>query len=209
MGSPAQSDERPQHRVRITKPFYLGKYPVTQDQWEAVMGYNPSRFKGPENPVESVSCEECQRFLGKLNRLQGNQAQKVPVAYRGAVGICLPGGEQGRYCFGDEEARLDEYAWYDANSECKPHPVGQKKPNAWGLYDMHGNTWQWCEDWYGAKYYAASPADDPIGPDSGKYRVLRGGSGISSSYFARSANRIGISSNGRSYGAGFRVARTP
>ena len=145
MGSPdsdkeAYPFEKPQHRVRITKPFYLGKYLVTQEQWEAVMGNNPSRFKGPKNPVEQVSWEDCQKFLGKLNAKVGSGAGKFQLPSEAQWEFACRAGSKMRYCFGDDEKQLGEYAWYDANSGDKTHPVGEKKPNAWGLYDMHGKA---------------------------------------------------------------------
>ena len=191
MGSPdsetrARDDEKPQHRVRITKPFYLGKYPVTQEQWEAVMGRNPSQFKGPKNPVENVSWEDCQAFLGKLNEHVRGEKFRLPTEAQWKY-ACRAGSKT-RYCFGDDESRLGEFAWHDAE---QTHPVGEKEPNAWGLYDMQGNVWELCQDWYDARYYANSPTDDPPGSAVGKCRVSRGGGYIDPATFCRSAYRYG------------------
>ncbi len=191
MGSPdsdkgARDDEKPQHRVRITKHFYLGKYLVTQEQWEAVMGSNPSHFRGPKNPVESVSWENCRAFLAKLNEhVRGGKFQ-LPTEAQWEY-ACRAGSTT-RYCCGDDDSRLGEYAWHDVD---QTHPVGEKKANAWGLYDMHGNTWELCQDWYDGKYYANSPTDDPRGPATGSCRVSRGGGCVDPAGFCRSAYRYG------------------
>ena len=180
MGSPdsdisASYREKPQHRVRITRPFYLGKYPVTQPQWEAVMGSNPSNVKGPKNPVETVSWDLCQLFLKKLNaKIAGHGGTFVLPTEAQWEYACRAGTTTKFYC-GDDEALLTEYAWYKANGGDKTHPVGEKMPNPWGLYDMSGNVWQWCQDWYDERYYANSPTDDPAGPSGGLARVDRGG----------------------------------
>ena len=164
------------HKVRITKPFYLGKCEVTQEQWEAMMSGNPSKFKGPKNPVEAVSWDDCQKFLEKLNALVGAQDGKFVLPSEAQWEYACRAGSDTMYCFGDDESQLGEYAWYDKNSEKKPHPVGQKKPNAFGLYDMHGNVNEWCHDRYdGRHYYANSPTDDPLGSETGRSRVRRGG----------------------------------
>ena len=196
MGSPdsdeaAYAEEKPQHRVRITKPFYLGKYPVTQEQWEAVMGSNPSNFKGPKNPVEKVSWDDCQKFLGKLNAKPAAGVGKFQLPSEAQWEYACRAGSKTKYCFGDDESKLGDYAWYEANSRNKTHPVGEKKPNAWGLYDMHGNVWEWCQDRYDDGYYAKSPMDDPTGPTGGSNRVLRGGSWYFPVWFCRSAFRSG------------------
>ena len=131
MGSPdsdkdAYIGEKPQHRVRITKPFYLGKYLVTQEQWEAVMGKNPSYFKGPKNPVEQVSWRDCQQFLGKLNAKSATGGGKFQLPSEAQWEYSCRAGSKTRYCFGDDDSKLGEYAWYKANSGSKPHPVGEK-----------------------------------------------------------------------------------
>jgi formylglycine-generating enzyme required for sulfatase activity len=210
MGSPdsdkyANSDEKPQHRVRITKPFYLGKYPVTQEQWEAVMGSNPSQFKGPKNPVERVSWDDCQHFLEKLNaKLADHRKFRLPTEAQWEY--ACRAGSTACYCFGDKASRLSEYAWYNQNSGNKSHPVGEKKPNAWGLYDMYGNVWQWCADRYDGGYYSLSPTDDPLGPCEGNARrVFRGGSWEHGTGHCRSAYR-GSHAPGRQIDhLGFRV----
>jgi len=199
---------KPVHKVRITKPFYLGKYEVTQEQWQAVMGDNPSSFKGPKNPVVNGSWDDCQQFLVKLNAKVRTQGGKFALPTEAQWEYACRAGSTTKYCFGDDEKQLGEYAWND-NSGRKTHPVGEKKPNAFGLYDMHGNVWEWCQDWYGEEYYANSPADDPTGPDSGNDRVLRGGSWVNGPYLTRSANRFRIAPYNRSNVVGFRVARTP
>ena len=166
MGSPeldkdAAGNEKPQHWVRITKPFYFGKFLVTQEQWEAVMGNNPSHFKGLRNPVENVSWDDCQKFLDKLNGKVGGGKFQLPSESQWEY-ACRAGSKTW-YCFGDDRSGLGEYAWYGENSDGKTHPVGEKKPNAWGLYDVHGNVYEWCQDWYDGGYYAKSPMDDPTG----------------------------------------------
>ena len=172
------------------------------------MGNNPSNFKGPKNPVEKVSWDDCQEFLKKLN-------EKIrPPAGEGIFG-CLReaqweyacrAGSTTRYCFGDEESGLGEYAWYSANSGNKTHPVGEKKPNAWGLYDMHGNVWEWCQDWYNNGYYGKSPMDDPTGAATGSFRVLRGGFWGRDAGCCRSAYRRGIAPGYRYDFLGLRVS---
>jgi formylglycine-generating enzyme required for sulfatase activity len=212
MGSPDSDKnafgwEKPQHRVRITKPFYVGKYLVTQEQWEAIMGNNPSCFKGPKNPVETVSWEDCQQFLGKLNSKSAAGGGKFRLPSEAQWEYACRAGSTTKYCFGGEESGLGEYAWYYGNSGNTTHSVGGKKPNAWGLYDVHGNVWQWCADWFDSKYYAESP-DDPKGCPSGVSRVSRGGSWLYLAEGCRAAFRAyGGAPELRSCGLGFRVAR--
>ena len=210
--------EKPMHRVCVDE-FWMGKYEVTQAQWQKVMGNNPSNFKGANNPVEKVSWDDAQEFLRQVNQQAG---QNPPLP--------LPGGEfrmpteaeweyacragtQTAYSFGDDAARLGDYAWYSDNSGVQTHPVGQKKPNGWGLYDMHGNVWEWASDWYAENYYANSPEKNPQGPDSGKYRLLRGGSWYNQPSYVRCADRSYNSPANRYFNIGLRLvvvgARTP
>ncbi len=194
MGSPdsdkdAGDEEKPQHRVRITKPFYLGKYLVTQEQWQTVMGSNPSHFTDPKNPVEEVSWDDCRLFLDKLDAKIGSQHEKFSLPTEAQWEYACRAGSGRRYYFGDDEADLGDYGWCLANADNKPRPIGQKKPNACGLYDMHGNVGEWCQDWYGGGYYAASKMDDPNGPATGTNRVNRGGGWDRPARYSRAAYR--------------------
>ena len=193
MGSPdsdpnAYDNEKPAHQVTISEPFYMGKYEVTQAQWQAVMGANPSAFKGDDRPVESVSWNDIQDFIKKLNK-QEQRANGVlcRLPTEAQWEYAARAGTTTRYSFGDDAANLDDYAWYSENAGKTTHPVGQKKHNAWGLYDMHGNVWEWVQDWYDP--YAAEAMTDPSGPASGAERVIRGGGWGSAALNARSARR--------------------
>jgi len=197
-------DEKPVHNVTITKLFYLGKYEVMQEQWEAVMGANPSSFKGPKNPVENVGWEDCQTFLRKLSERVPGGVFRPPTEAEWEY--ACRAGTTTEFCYGDDQGGLGEYAWYDGNSEHTTHPVGQKKANAWGLFDMHGNVWEWCSDWFGK--YDGNPATDPTGAASGQYRVGRGGSWLYGPEYCRSANRGYNTTKDRIYTNGLRAART-
>jgi formylglycine-generating enzyme required for sulfatase activity len=172
MGS---NDEPPVHRVRISEPFYLGKYEVTQAQWKAVMGTNPSFFtENPNRPVEKVSWDDVQEFMRRLNRREGWEVCRLPTEAQWEY-AARAGTTTERY-----ENNVDAIAWYDQNSGGQTHAVGQKRPNAWGVYDMLGNVEEWCHD--GKRNYTADTVVDPMGPiDAGAVRVVRGGSWYDSS----------------------------
>ena len=197
-----EENEFPQHEVTLTKPFYMGKYEVTQEQWESVMGKNPSDTKGAKLPVTNVSWEDCQEFIKKLNASTKGGYQ---LPYEAEWEFACRAGTMTAYSFGDEITPKD--ANYINSNIGKPVAVGSYKPNAFGLYDMHGNVREWCEDWHGA--YPDGAVMDPQGPATGRNRVLRGGSFTYNVSFARSSSRNGSTPTGRSNGVGFRLARTP
>ena len=219
-GGDEDEDEHPQHEVRITRPFYLGVYEVTQGQYQAVMGNNPSYFKGSDDlPVEQVSWSDAVKFCNKLSEREGRrpcyriEGDVVTIA---GGGYRLPTEAEWEYAcraetttrfsFGDDVDALGQYAWYSANSNGRTHPVGKKQPNAFGLYDMHGNVWEWCWDGYDADYYKQSPAVDPPGAAQASARVFRGGGWDFIPRFARSAIRHGYGPVYRYSSLGFRLA---
>jgi len=183
------NNEKPVHKVTITKPFYLGKYEVTQQQWDALMGDNPSQFKGPTKPVDNVRWDECQAFMEKLGEKFAEMEFRFPSEAEWEY-ACRAGSTT-HYCYGDADTSLSEYAWYAANSDEKSHPVGEKKPNAWGLYDMHGNVWEWCAERF-AENYPGGDLIDPTGPATGTLRVVRGGARNSSASLCRSTFRVPV-----------------
>jgi formylglycine-generating enzyme required for sulfatase activity len=196
-------DGETQHKVRLTKPFYMGATEVTQAQWKAVMGNNPSQFKNDDLPVERVTWNDCQEFLKKLSAKEG-KAYRLPTEAEWEY--ACRAGSAARFNSGDDEKSLDAAGWYNGNSGTKTHPVGQKMANAWGLYDMHGNVWEWCHDWYGE--YPDGDQIDPAGPAQGARRMLRGGSWDLNPKFCRSAFRFKRSSVIRLYTIGFRVVES-
>jgi hypothetical protein len=232
MGSEEYDDEKPKHYVKLQE-FYLGKYPVTQEQYQAIMGTNPSDFKdNPKNPVENITWNDAQEFCKKLNdKTKKNYRLPSEAEWEYACRA----GTQTRYYFGDDQNVLTEYAWYGDNSgdsfldtikiwdvdpnwqsyykklmdnQCKTHPVGQKKPNNWGLYDMHGNVWEWCEDvWH--ENYENAPKDGSSWNENNSqvsFRTLRGGSWSIGSRYCRSANRLRFIADVRGTYVGFRLA---
>jgi len=188
-------------KVTISKPFYMGKYEVTQKQWEKVMGNNPSRFKGAKNPVESVSWEDCQKFLEALKGEVPSQTFRLPTEAEWEY-ACRAGSTTD-YCYGDDTDKLGDYAWFKGNTGGRSYPVGQRRPNTWGLYDMHGNVYEWCQDWHGE--YSAKSATDPTGAASGANRVLRGGSWLFGATSCRCADRGARVPSLRGYHFGLRV----
>ena len=200
---PRYANELPAHQVTISTPFYMGKYEVTQAQWQAVMGNNPSRLKSDERPVENVSWEDVQQFIRKLNEREKRASRlECRLPTEAEWEYAARAGSTTSYSFGDDSAQLGNHAWHLDNAGRKTHPVGQKQPNAWGLYDMHGNVFEWVEDWHGP--YSADTATDPKGPDAGVNRVVRGGSWSRPAFASRSAFRG--QGRGRDDDLGFRCA---
>ena len=193
-------DEKPDHRVTLTKNYYIGKYEVTQALWQVVMGNNPSRFKGDDLPVERVSWKRCQDFISKLNSLTGKRF-RLPTEAEWEY--AARGGNKSRGYRYSGSNTLDDVAWYGDNSGSKTHAVGTKQPNELGIYDMSGNVSEWCQDWRGS--YSSSPQTNPTGAVSGSYRVDRGGSWLYSAWFSRSSSRGGRTPGGRDGDLGLRL----
>jgi formylglycine-generating enzyme required for sulfatase activity len=215
MGSPAsepgrRSEEGPLHQVTLTRPFYCGKFEVTQAQWQAVMGNNPSYYTniGPDAPVEQVSWDDCQVFLTRLCQMEGVANGTYRLLTEAEWQYACRAGTTTAYYFGNDASILGEYAWYWDNSFGTTHPAGQKKPNAFGLHDMHGNVWEWCQDWYSPSYYNISPRTDPAGPGYGEDRVHPGGALNHNAVNCRSAMRFRSTPDFREFDVGFRIART-
>ncbi len=203
----SRSDDETQHRVTLSKGFWMGKTEVTQAQWERVMGSNPSYFKGANLPVETVRWNDCQEFIGKINvKCEiGNWKASLPTEAQWEY--ACRAGTKTRFNTGDTEADLTRAGWYGSNSDHKTHSVGEKEANTWGLLDMHGNVWEWCQDWFGK--YESGMARDPTGPSSGSNRVLRGGSWYCSSGYCRSAYRYRFEPGDRDNDIGLRVVLLP
>jgi formylglycine-generating enzyme required for sulfatase activity len=210
MGSPAseagRSDEDgPQHQVTITRGFWMGRYEVTQSQWQAVMGNNPSQLEGANRPVVYVSWDDVHEFIARLNQAAGQPVYRLPSEAEWEY--ACRAGTTTRWSFGEAEARLGEYAWWYKNSRGRAHDVGGRKPNPWGLYDMHGNVEEWVEDRFGP--YSPEAQIDPQGPASSDLiRVLRGGTFGNMARNTRSARHPGGASAFRGCGLGFRLLRT-
>lgn len=196
------SNEKPVHTVTVSD-FYIGKYEVTQKQWQEIMGSNPSYFKGDNLPVEWVSWNDVQEFIRRLNaRTGGNYRLPTEAEWEYAA----RGGNKSRGYKYSGSNEVDAVAWYDGNSNSRTHPVGTKQPNELGLYDMSGNVWEWCQDYYGN--YSGESQINPKGPSSGQYRVLRGGSWLNSDVRnVRSSYRYRFNPDVCTFSYGFRLAR--
>jgi formylglycine-generating enzyme required for sulfatase activity len=195
----------PRHQVTISKNFYLGETEVTQDHFEKVMESNPSRFKGSKLPVDNVSWLDAVSFCQRLSELTAEKAAgrlyRLPTEAEWEYACRAESAT--KYCFGDNEAELNKYAWTTVNSNDSTHPVGKLKPNRWGLYDMHGNVWEWCQDWYAN--YPIEAVTDPQGPLTGTERVRRGGCWNNGPAYSRSAIRLWYDPSYSSKEYGFRV----
>ena len=195
------SDEKPLHQVTLINDYYMGKYKVTQALWEAVMGSNPSYFKGDNLPVEKVSWNDCQEFISKLNSLTG---RKFRLPTEAEWEYAARGGKKSRGYQYSGNSNITDVAWYDGNSGSKTHPVGTKQANELGIYDMSGNVYEWCSDWYGS--YSSSSQTNPTGADSGSSRVIRGGCWDGFARFCRLSYRGRIPPYICSYYLGLRLA---
>ncbi|NCD35416.1 MAG: formylglycine-generating enzyme family protein [Spartobacteria bacterium] len=209
MGSPmseaGRRENEVQHRVTLTKGYWIGKYEVTQEQWGAIMGTNPATFKGAMNPVETVSWDDCKAFIEKLNMRSSGDTFRLPTEAEWE--FAARGGNKSRgtvYSGGNE---LNAVGWYEGNSGRQAHEVGTKAPNELGIYDMSGNVWEWCSDWYGD--YSVLAQVDPDGAKKGSIRVKRGGSWGNYADFCRVASRYHYAPSNSHDGYGFRLARSP
>lgn len=200
-------DDSPVHRVQISNHYLLGVTTVTLAQWKIVMGTMPSsKRKADSRPVTQVCWDDAVEFCNELSKLPqehlAGHVYRLPTEAEWEY-ACRAGSTT-KFAFGDDETQLSDYAWYEGNSGGRERPVALKKPNAWGLFDMHGNVWEWCSDWYGP--YTAAPTTYPQGPTSGSDRVYRGGSWGNGPAFCRSAFRMGGPPWIGGFNLGFRVA---
>ncbi|MCF6147024.1 MAG: formylglycine-generating enzyme family protein [Candidatus Kuenenia sp.] len=200
-------DAKPVHEVCVND-FYIGKFEVTQEQWTKIMGKNPSDFnKGDNYPVEQVSWRDVQKFIKKLNQ-NTSLKYRLPTEAEWEY-AARSGGKNERYGGTDEKDMIGNYAWHSGNSREQTHPVGQKKPNGLGIYDMSGNVWEWCSDYYNYDYYEKSPRDNPQGPGRGPARVLRGCSWADSTRVLHVSKRRYYPPTYKYNNLGFRLAMSP
>jgi formylglycine-generating enzyme required for sulfatase activity len=206
MGSPKSEKDRkdhegPQRRVVISRPFYMGVTEVTQAQYQRITGKNPSKLKNPQNPVEQVSWKDAAAFCTALSKKTG---RTVALPTEAQWEYAYRAGTKARFSFGNADKDMPAHGWYSSTGGGKTHPVAQKKPNAWGLYDMHGNAWEWCANWY-ANSYANAETLDPKGPATGQLRIIRGASFCDHAYRCRAAARASHAPGRRWHNIGFRV----
>ena len=194
-------DDLPVHQVTLTNDYYIGKTEVTQALWRAVMGNNPSSLEGDDKPVERVSWDDCQEFISKLNAATG---QNFRLPTEAEWEFAARGGNKSNHYQYSGSDNIDDVAWYGDNSDAETHDVATKKPNELGLYDMSGNVWEWCSDWYGD--YSSSAQTNPTGANSGSIRVVRGGSWGNFAGDCRFSYRGSGSPDCRSYFLGLRLA---
>jgi formylglycine-generating enzyme required for sulfatase activity len=202
---------RLQHSVTLSRDFWISRHEVTQSEYEALTGTNPSHFKegGANRPVEKISHYDAMAYCAALTGRE-RTAGRLPQDYEYRLPTeaeweyACQAGSTNRFAFGEDPGEADPYAWTAENSDAQTHPVGQKLPNRWGLHDMHGNVWEWCSDWFDR----FPPADvrDPSGPGQGKFKVFRGGGWNQDAEFARTANRFMMAPNTGIHFVGFRVA---
>ena len=206
--------EGPVHEVEISQEFYMGKYEITQGQWEAVMGTTPWAGEDyvqehPSHPAVYISWYDVRAFIDRLNGAEGDLLYRLPTEAEWEY--ACRAGTTTRWSFGDDESQLTDYAWYDVNTkdagENYPHAVGTKLPNSWGLYDMHGNVAEWVQDWYDGDYYNSSPRVDPPGPDIGTDRVIRSSGSFGDAQTMRSASRVYDSPDSGYNATGVRLVR--
>jgi formylglycine-generating enzyme required for sulfatase activity len=201
---------RIKYPVTLSRDFWLGKYEVTQGEYAAVMGKNPSHFPGDSNrPVEKVSYFDAAAYCLALTKRE-REARRLPPNYdyrlpsEAEWEFACRAGTTNLFSFGDETTEADQYAWTLENSHATTHPVGQKRPNLWGFHDMHGNVWEWCSDWFAP--YTPGAVTNPVGPSESKYKVFRGGGWNHAIDFARSSSRFMMSPSNGIYFVGLRVA---
>ena len=192
-------EEAPVHQVTLSD-YYIGETEVTQALWKAVMNSNPSYFKHNDHPVESVTWDDVHRFIEKLNLLTG---KKFRLPTEAEWEYAARGGKKGKGFVYAGSDSIENVVWYDKNSSLKTHPVAQKRANELGLYDMNGNVWEWCEDWYGV--YTSNAQTNPTGPATGSERVCRGGSWVSYMRYSQIRFRKELNPKFKSYEVGFRL----
>ena len=197
--------ERPVHKIVIENSFYLGRYAITQQQWKKLMGQNPSHFKGDNHPVEMISWRDVLKFIKKLNEEEGTDKYRLPseAEWEYACGA----GTQTKYYFGDYDSKLSEYAWYAENSGGKTHPVCHKKQNPWGLYDMHGNVWEWVQDNWHENYNIFPLNGTALEDIEDFHRVSRGGSWYCDAGLCCSTSRFKRDPENQISNLGFRVLK--